>query len=691
MRYLSSFLSVLVPVASAAIVAACGSEKTPPGPPPVVRQSCESSTCHGPSGEENAIELAHPGYDLSCTDCHGGDGDATEAVLAHVAAEPWVLELPTPGYLKNLSVDELDRVDPAFLRFVNPGDFRVASTSCGSSSPADPGNGCHQPLVDSTQRSVMSTFVGHFDVPRFQAGMQGRAAELGSSAIESVGSGEIPRGAVLSLEQAEVPDPSAPIGEISTAMDHYLVKNCTRCHQASFGKNDVPGNYRSSGCTACHMIYDELGQTGSMDPSAVRDFRAHPVEHELTSAIPGSQCETCHHQGARIGLLFRGVIEWEFDADPIDVLGVDLPNAGGIHGRPDDGYLQASVDPRFPPDLHFSAGMTCVDCHVGRDVHGDGWIYSTSKFQVSVRCENCHGNIDQAIAEGTATAGLPPAGAPDQECSPTGPADAFLNCAGNALPLFRNDRGEVEIRLAVPPPGGPDSLPVPQIHDRLELGVNPFMTDAMGRRADTGFSHTEVLECSTCHTAYRQYCFGCHVEMDYSLSKKDGLSGLLSPGIEIPSRDFTSLDLFFVGMNQRGKIGTFCPSMQVFMSVTDESGTPVFTDRIRTSAAGHRGFNWAIDEPHVAKRRPQECSRCHRDADGSIQKARETFGFGTGRFAMADGDGILYDLTQFLDPEGVPIVSFSHEGQGAVPKDMIDRALGIQICRSGNREVSCDP
>ena len=54
-----------------------------------------------------------------------------------------------------------------------------------------------------------------------------------------------------------------------------------------------------------------------------------------------------------------------------------------------------------PPDLHFAAGMHCADCHVGSDVHGDGRLYSTSKQQVDIRCEDCHGTVrQQAAADG---------------------------------------------------------------------------------------------------------------------------------------------------------------------------------------------------------------------------------------------------------------------------------------------------
>lgn len=640
------------------------------------RQGCESSGCHGRAGGSNGIELAHPGFPLTCTDCHGGDAEASTKEEAHIAPAPGFIA-DRRGYIRNLSVNELDATDQDFLRFVNPGDYRAAPTSCGGGSPASAGSGCHQDIVYASSRSTMATFTGHFAPPRFEAGLQGTDAEFGSLSItDDEGPDPLPRGAVRSITQAAVPGPDAPRDEVGTLMDHYLPKNCTHCHGWSYGRNDATGNFRSSGCTSCHMIYDNDGLSLSNDPSAVTDRPPHPIRHELATAIPGEQCEHCHFQGARIGLLYRGVIEWGLDDDP------PFPNIGeSIHNHPPEFYLQASEDPAHPADLHYDAGMTCVDCHIGRDIHGDGRIYSSSKFQTAIRCENCHGNVDDAVMEGRATAPLTRAGT-EEECMPTsGVAEDFWNCNGDSLRrLHRLDDGQISLTLS----DGSGERGVPQIADILRAGTNPFATEAMGRDAD-GFSHTEVLQCDSCHTAYRQYCFGCHVTMDYSVEKSDLLTGLRTLGAEVTSRSFQSLDLFFIGQNHRGKIGSFCPSMQVFLTAIgeDDTGADVtyFADRIRTSATGRRGFNWAVDTPHVSSRVPQPCTRCHADeSDGcSTETARQTYGFGTGRYNFTDDTGTTYDLTQLLDADGNSLVDFGHEGQGPVPIDVIGRALDVCV------------
>ena len=258
------------------------------------RQGCEVAACHGRAGTDNGIEDAHPKIVLLCTNCHGGDATTKDQDRAHVPPAPqFIADLVGAGRtIKTLAVGDLDRIDPAYLRFINPGDYRVAKQSCGSSSPVVDGAGCHQSLVYSAARSTMATFVGHFNVPRFQAGLQGREAVVGSIAIDDPRRPDPPpAGTVASLVQAAPPADGAPRDEIGTAMDNYLPKNCTHCHQWSYGRNDARGNYRSSGCTACHMLYSDDGISLSSDPSAVLEKPPRAERHILTSAIGENQCE----------------------------------------------------------------------------------------------------------------------------------------------------------------------------------------------------------------------------------------------------------------------------------------------------------------------------------------------------------------------------------------------------------------
>ena len=141
----------------------------------VHRVSC--LVCHQPldeAGEPHGIEQAHPF--LSCVDCHGGTARSCDGEITTVDGEPacsgeWLYDKDLahvspgdgPEYLKNLTSFELDEVDPAYLRFVNPGDLRAAYTACGP---------CHDEITDRVIRSTMAHTAGEISVARYRAGVQ---------------------------------------------------------------------------------------------------------------------------------------------------------------------------------------------------------------------------------------------------------------------------------------------------------------------------------------------------------------------------------------------------------------------------------------------------------------------------------------------------------------------------------------
>ena len=51
-------------------------------------------------------------------------------------------------------------------------------------------------------------------------------------------------------------------------------------------------------------------------------------------------------------------------------------------------------------DVHFAAGMKCMDCHTTREMHGDGVKYTSMKQEgvMDVTCEKCHDNINKTTS-----------------------------------------------------------------------------------------------------------------------------------------------------------------------------------------------------------------------------------------------------------------------------------------------------
>ncbi len=632
-----------------------------PNPIQVVPASDETGciSCHQPLNPitqvREGIEEAHPWFSLSCTDCHGGNDQVNTFAEAHVFPESG------PTFIKNLAYDQLNNVSPDYLRFVNPGDLRVAEQSCGAASPANSGFGCHQSIVDSVPSSVMATYAGHYKLPRFMAGGQGRDPTF--AAVDIVDTdydpATAPEGTVASLEALREPT-QADRSELIAAMDIYLPKSCATCHLSDFGRNDGAGKFRSSGCTACHMIYSDDGLSQSTDPAILGYFPPHPAKHELTTAIPVTQCTHCHFQGGRIGLHFRGIREGGFS--PQNTPPNAVPWGRSIYGHDPNFYFidedSTNAIDETPPDLHFVAGLACMDCHIGSDVHGDGFIYASERDQVGIRCEDCHGTVRAAIQED--------------------PVDSFFkNSKGYPLKRVRRDGNQILLKLA----NEDRELEIPQIFELLQEGRNPRMVEAMGVK-ESGFAHPEEMECYTCHNSWRQTCFGCHVTINDDSTQLNLTTGQITRGRFSVSRDDFSTEVFSLGMDKRGKLSPLCNSMTVFTSYFRD-GRFHYRDRVRQTTEGTIGFGWNPFHHHTVSRTPMNCDSCHPvdsvEDPSNITQLNETYGFGNGEAIATDGDGNTYDLSRFLDAEGNLISTFPHPGTGPVPADIRNRALDILV------------
>ncbi|MEM7235370.1 MAG: hypothetical protein AAF517_24575, partial [Planctomycetota bacterium] len=156
-------------------------------------------------------------------------------------------------------------------------------------------------------------------------------------------------------------------------------------------------------------------------------------------------------------------------------------------------------------------------------------------------------------------------------------------------------------------------------------------------------------------------------------------------GVISAIRDDYLLDFFVLGVNERGKISPLCSSMSIFMNYIDETGQKLIDDKVRTSSDGRNGFGWNPFHHHTVSRVPQNCDQCHPVADGegeqpeNFEQLQETYGFGRGRVNVEDGDGVVHDVTAFLDENGELIGDFPHPRTGPVPVEIRDRAMSIEV------------
>ena len=376
---------------------------------------------------------------LGCTDCHGGDprrGLTEEQAHIHPRnPEFWRTSANPPR-----SDVWLNQESPEFIRFINPGDLRVAEQACGL---------CHGEIVRKVEHSMMNhgamlwgaamynngalpykdyrfgqaygadgaplrllnyTPVTPNDtkihgilpyiepVPRFNLSQPGNLLRI----FEKGGEKQLQLGVPTVNEP-----PGRPLRRLSerglgtlNRTDPVLLGiQKTRLHDpllGFLGSNDHPGDYRSSGCSACHVIYandrspsnsgwwSKFGHRGlsfSGDPTIPKNELGHPVMHQFTRSIPSSQCMNCHmHQGNLFVNPYLGYTWWDQETDgefmypkvqhnPTDdelvrstLVNPEAAAARGLWGDPDIVAHVAELNPKLK-HTQFA------------DYHGHGWVF----------------------------------------------------------------------------------------------------------------------------------------------------------------------------------------------------------------------------------------------------------------------------------------------------------------------------
>jgi len=275
-------------------------------------------TCHADLPE---ISASHPVQAFGCIICHGGERLALQADLAHSS-------MRGGG---------------------NPSSFDVVQASCGGSECHSGDPTSQRDHIQRVNTSLQSTYAGAIANIRFTFGAQpDLTARQGIYAIED--DPATSHTGIMSLSAF------APEQESNPALLTFA-RNCLTCHLSS---DPLPGlaYARLSGCAACHT------------PTADTDL-TQPL-HRLTTAIPYSQCNTCHNRGN----YDLRLMEFTPRSDhPVDRLG--------------DYYQPIAQFVRCEWTLD------CLDCHTRLEAMGDGDLYNNQKEIQYVQCRTCHGTLEE--------------------------------------------------------------------------------------------------------------------------------------------------------------------------------------------------------------------------------------------------------------------------------------------------------
>lgn len=532
------------------------------------------------------IEDIHPGYPLSCVDCHGGNGTAATKETAHVLPKA-----PPPNDERVLPENQ----DLAWQRFVNPSNLRVAAIACGD---------CHDAEVSDVKKSLHGTTAGHLSDGFYENGLsKSKKAGYSVFAVRDE-DGTVPPGALGSTQQVPGMSSSGNRTAIETHYSDLPRKACMHCHlwgegRAVRGRVGLDGDYRGEGCAACHVTYADDGRSRSADPTIDKLEPGHPIAHRMTSAIPTQTCTRCHYGDASIGLSFRGMAQLMpgMPAGP-DVPGTTPTLLNGTY------YIQDKD--LTPPDVHHQRGMHCIDCHGYSDTMGDGNIWPNMDHAVSIECTSCHGTIDRVTD--------------------------MTDSRGNRVSNLEREGDNWFLRSKVTGARHP-VVQAKHVVDKMRPEYNPRAAEAMNG------AHGK-LECYTCHSGWNVNFFGFHFDRNEQFTQLDLISGRRTPGrVTTQEKVFGTFSQFRLGINHEGMVAPYMVGFSTIGSFHDDKGNTLLRQGLPVTAEGLSGVTLIPHQTHTTRPEARSCAECHRSpstwglGSASYRLTRE-FAFAVDRRAL---------------------------------------------------------
>ncbi len=359
-----------------------------------------------------------------------------------------------------------------------------------------------------------------------------------------------------------------------------LDNGCGNCHLTGSGANNRYGDFRSSGCTACHMRYSQDGKSRSNDPNVNKMEPANPdniaapelahlLKHRIDSVartlsngvaqkgIDDHACAGCHQNANRDVLTYWGVrldqnqdvrnsraypanpTSWVNTANDTRLYDPAVGN-NTFNGRNANQYLlfeDYDGDGRddTPPDVHYDAGMGCIDCHNSVDLHGGDvttaagatGIQGHFDEETAIACESCHGT---PTAYATTQQGIAFDGTVRQLAVGTkgnllkhvikeadgnyylyGRTDGVKHYVSQAMDVIVNN-GKTNPFTNAAVYDAKASYAMGRDDGDPSNGTGPTQTN----RPATGFSHTDNMNCAACHASWGNTCVGCHLKGRYN-------------------------------------------------------------------------------------------------------------------------------------------------------------------------------
>lgn len=603
-----------------------------------------------------AGKAGHKGND--CIVCHGGNPTSMVKERAHKGTVRYFKEHKGPK---------------AF--YPAPGSTWINQNTCGM---------CHQEQVASQMNSLMMTGQGKIQGALWSFGAdEGYEHSIGTHATKDPEDLHARLGTkqyqtymeqLAKMEPQGFPEAiheltAAPTAEEvekdpSLAVYTYLRQECLRCHTGSKGRQ-TRGDHRGIGCAACHIPYSNEGRYEGKDTQTSKEESGHLLVHTIQSSrkakvkvheveysgVPVETCSTCHDRDKRIGLSYQGLMETEH-LSAFDENGDRRPR------------LQVERYLHLKEDVHYQKGMLCQDCHTSNDLHGDGFLSGANLGAVEIECQDCHGTTSKfpwelplgysdefnTTAKSGAGRGVTKTVADHlKKGFVSDPQEGhLLSARGNPLVHTARQGDQVIIHLA----SGKDIRLKPLKALKKEKKLSKKALIAMDRIS----THTEDMECYSCHAPWAPQYYGDHVKIDYSEGKQDidylaashdqdvqGTTGgmrdlkqYLIDGQVTETHAYLRWEDPALSQNGEGRISPTIPGRQSTITVIAKDGRALLQEHIfkvpDVEGAGEVGQN-AIDmspvQPHTIAKEARSCESCH------VSEKAMGLGIGGGKY---DGD-----------------------------------------------------
>ena len=362
----------------------------------------------------------------------------------------------------------------------------------------------------------------------------------------------------------------------------------------------------TTGCGSCHVPTSNSGYYEGNDKSTTKKRSGHILTHQIQSSrnvnvsvndinysgIPVESCATCHNSGKSIGYSYEGVMQ--------------MDSKRFLHMK---------------EDIHYEKGMLCQDCHTSNDMHGDGFLSGASQAAVEIECQDCHGTtksypwelpigygdeFSKTEVEGEARGVAQSVAEYLKQGFVSEKEDGFiLSARGNPLVKAVKKGNTILLHLA----SGKDIelKPLKLLKEQNRLSQKALIA------MDVIDSHTQDMECYSCHASWAPQRYGSDISIEYVKNKKKASVKFTH------SQSYIRWEEPALAQNGEGRVSPVIPQNLTSM-------TPL--------------------QPHTMRKEARSCESCH-TSDKALG-----LGIDGGKF-YAD---IKDDSSRFVDENGTQLM-----------------------------------